>query len=133
MTSSGADAAGFAEEAQAFGLLEVAVEVAREDTVEGAVGERQPERVRLDEAGRRHPRTRELEHARALVEAGDAAGKVLGQKARAARDVERAHRFEGLQSGDQRLHAPPPSPAGTRSAKRPVPSHQSSYSGALAS
>src|SRR5262249_7924426 len=47
------DAARLGEEPHPLGLLEVAVEVAREQAVEGAVGERERERVALDERRRR--------------------------------------------------------------------------------
>ena len=74
----------------------------------------------------------EFEHARALVEAGDAAGKVLRQEAGTAGDVDRACRLECLERVDQRLALLlPVGPLAV--GEEAGPSHQSSYSGARAS
>ena len=89
------DAAGLGKESFALRRLEVPVEVPGEETVEGAVRERQREPVALHERrpGRRAARL--FEHARALIERDDIAAQVLRQEAGAARDVERPARWQG--------------------------------------
>ena len=77
--------------------------MAREDAVEGAVLERQAERIRLDEPGVGQARARELEHRRALVEPGDLTRQVTRQVAGAAGDVERPRGRQGGDRRDQRL------------------------------
>src|SRR5436190_1884801 len=78
-----------AKEREPVLFFEMAVEVAGEDTAEGAVGERQRERIAPDELRGRHAAPRDVEHRFALVEADDVAREVLREKAGAARDVER--------------------------------------------
>src|SRR5262249_32595334 len=58
----GCDATGFGAEPLTFGLLEVAVEVGREDAVEGVVRERKLERVALHEGRVRRLLARDCEH-----------------------------------------------------------------------
>src|SRR5205823_3566535 len=70
----GRDATRLPEERGAFGLLEVAVEVAREDALEARVGERQRERVADEELPVRHPLPRDLDHRLTLIQPRDRAG-----------------------------------------------------------
>src|SRR4051812_33677875 len=95
-----ADAARLGQEALALLAQQVAVEVAGQHAVEGAVGEGHSQRVADDghpvgqaALGQRH-------HRRALVEPDDEPAEVATEKARAARDVERAG---GLEAGQQPL------------------------------
>ena len=67
------DAAGLLEEAHAFGLLEVAVEVTRDDAVERPVREGKRERVSLDERCGRYLLARDVEHCATPVDADDLA------------------------------------------------------------
>ena len=71
---------------------QVAVEVAGEHAVELAVGERQRHRVTLNHGGVRQPRAGDFDHRRALIEAHHLAAQVLGEKSRAAGDVEHSRR-----------------------------------------
>src|SRR5262249_36385196 len=73
-------AARLGEEALALGLLEVAVEVAREHAVERPGLEWERERVALDER-RRRPIPRECEHPLALVQSDHVAAQVTREKA----------------------------------------------------
>ena len=83
------------DEALAVVRLEVAVEVAREHPVEGAVLEGQPAQgVALEERAGGDALARDREHLLALVEPGDLAPQVPSEKARAAGDVERARGWE---------------------------------------
>ena len=75
----------------------------REDPVEAAVLERKLERVALDEGRLRRLATGLVDHRRALVEADDLAGKVAGEEARPARDVEGARGRQGGERPRQRL------------------------------
>jgi hypothetical protein len=67
----------------------MAVEMAGEDSVKGAVRERQRERIAFDHL---HVLTGEVEHARALVEPDDITMQMACQEAGSARDVERPRR-----------------------------------------
>src|SRR3712207_4063557 len=89
------DAARLREERAALVALEVAVEVAREQALEGTVGERERQRVAFD--GRDAAGARDLAHPLALVQARDLAGQMAGQEAGPARDVERARRPQRAQ------------------------------------
>ena len=77
--------------------------MAGEDTLEGAVGERERKRVGLDEPEAWAALRGELEHRCTLVEPGHLAAQVPGQEARAARDVERPRRLEPGERREQRL------------------------------
>ena len=88
--SSGATRRASARNRTPLGLLEVAVEEAREDAVEArrpgtAARARRPD----DEARVRDARAGDLEHRRALVEPDDLAAEVLREEPGAAGDVER--------------------------------------------
>src|SRR5439155_11191849 len=87
----GCDAPRFGQKALALLVLEVTVEVTREDAVERPVFEREGERVSMLETRRRNLAARDLEHALAGVEADDVSAEVPGQKARTARDVQRPY------------------------------------------
>ena len=76
----------------------MAVEVAREDAVEGRLFERQRERVALDEGGVRCLRAGDGEHPLARIEPHDLAAQMPRQEARAARHIQGAGR---RQLGDQ--------------------------------
>ena len=65
-----------------------------EHAIEPAVVERQSQRVALHERPVGDAVAGDREHLLALVEPGDLAAEVLGQKARPARDVERAAGFQ---------------------------------------
>jgi hypothetical protein len=75
---------------------EMAVEVAGEDAVERAVGERQRDGVALDDPRVRQPGRGHLDHRRALVDAHHVALQVAGEEARAAGHVEHP---AGLEAG----------------------------------
>src|SRR5512133_3851921 len=82
-------------------FLEVAVEEARQYALEGVVRERKLECVSLDEPSLRNLRTGEFEHRCALVEPGDLAAEVLGEKAGSAGHVERPRGRERLERTSQ--------------------------------
>ena len=105
--------------------------MAREDALERAVQERQPQRVGLDEAGVRHPRARELEHRGALVEPVISPGRCCVRKPvpHATSSVRAAEATITSISASRASSQP----GRSRCSNRPVPSHQSSYSGARAS
>src|SRR6266511_3133805 len=110
------------EESQPLLLLEVAVEVAREDAFEGAVFERQRQRVALDEAGVRNARAGDHEHPLAVVEPDHLAWEVPGQEARAAGHVERPSRWKVLDHAHQGLQVLLPArPHGCRCQAGPEP------------
>src|SRR5512132_2627629 len=81
------DASHLREEAKAVLVLEVAVEVAREDTFERSVGKGQGERVALDEIDMRRLRAGSLEHRRALIQADDLAAQMASEETRSTGDV----------------------------------------------
>src|SRR5215210_1480219 len=116
------DAAGLAEEAGAVVLLEMAVEVAREEPVEGAIVEGKRERLPSDELRLRRLLGRDLEHARALIEADDVAAEMSRHEPRAARDVESPRRRElGYPSLELRACLVPPRPPSLRVQPAPEP------------
>ena len=94
------DAAGLGEKAPPLPILEMAVEVAREDAVERSVLEGKSKGVAADEARPRRLFARLGKHPLALVEADDLAAQMTGQEAGPTGDVERSHRRE---ISDQRL------------------------------
>src|SRR5262249_29577510 len=96
----GGDSPRLREEANALGLLQVAVEVAREKAIERAVVERKLESVTLDECGVRRLLGGDREHLVTLVEPDDLATEVPGHEACSTRDVERPR---GRQLGDRCL------------------------------
>jgi hypothetical protein len=96
----GCDPPGLGQEADSIVLLEMAVEVAREQAIERLRPERQGERIALDEMRARDTGPRDTEHPIALVEADQLAGQVPRQKPGAAGDVERA---DGRKRGDESL------------------------------
>ena len=104
--------------------------MAGEDAVERAVVERQLERVAVDEGRARRLPARDLEHALALVEADDLAAQVARQEAGSAGDVERAQRAAATATALRAPRRSSSQPGRSRSAKRPAPRYQSSYSGA---
>ncbi len=73
-----------------FFVLEVAVEVTREDAIERPVFERERERVPLLEPRSRSLRPRQFEHASARIQPDDVATKMSRKEARAAGDIEGA-------------------------------------------
>src|SRR6266700_261826 len=83
-----------------FLVLEVAVEVTREDAVELTVFERESKRVPLLEPRGRSLLARQLEHALARIDPDDVAAKMPGQEARTAGDVQRVR---GRKTPDQAL------------------------------
>ena len=98
------DAATLGDEALALFAFEVAIQEAREHAVEAAVGERQVERVSLDEARVRCLAPRLVEHLPRLVEPGDVAVQVAREEAGAARDVERRRGRERRDRAEQECH-----------------------------
>ena len=74
-----------------------------EHGVEGAVGEGQRDGVALHRASAGQPRGGDLDHRRALVEAGDVAAEVARDEAGAAGDVERAAGVEARDDGEHGL------------------------------
>src|SRR5262249_57185073 len=90
------DALGLREEPRALALLEVAVEVAREDALELTVGERQRERVAVDELRARCLPACDGEHSLALIEPDDVAAQMSGEEAGSARHVERSRGWQRL-------------------------------------
>ncbi len=86
------DAARLGEEARSVVLLQVPVEVAREDALERSVGERKLQCVASHERRLRDPLGDDLEHPWALVERSDVSSEVPRQKTSAAGDVERPAR-----------------------------------------
>ena len=99
----GSDAAGLGEKRDPLVLLEMTVEVAREDAAERTVRKGKRKRVALDEAGSRDPPRGDLQHRGALIEARDLPRQVARQVSRAAGDVERGHRLERAEDAEQRL------------------------------
>src|SRR6185295_2924457 len=99
----GRDPTRLGEKGDAVVLLEMAVEVAREDAFKRPVGEGERKRVALDEPGSRNPGRGDLQHRRALVKGGDPAGEVSRQVAGATGDIERRHRPERGERQEQRL------------------------------
>ena len=84
-------------------LVQMAVEMAADDAVEGVVGEWKRESVALDELRPGQSFARDLEHPPASVERRDRARKMARQEARPAGDVERPPRRKRLERrGDAR-------------------------------
>src|SRR5207244_8160066 len=86
----GRDTPRLGEKAEPFGLLQVAVEVAREDAVEAVVLKRQLESVALDEACARSLFGRNREHPLALVDPDHLSAQMPCQETGATGDVERS-------------------------------------------
>ena len=91
-------------------LVEVAVEVRREDALERPVSERQREGVAGDEGRLGTALAGELEHLLALVEPDDLARQLPGQKAGSTGDIERVRERERAKSALE--HGQLPLPAG---------------------
>jgi len=90
----GGDAPRLGEETRPLLLLEMTVEVAREDAVERAGFERESERISLHEPDVRRLRPRHAKHACTLVEPDDVTAQMAREEAGAAGDVERARGWE---------------------------------------
>ena len=89
------------EELQPLVVLEMAVEVAREDALEPVVLERQGEGVALEERRLGVAPPREAEHLVAVVDTDDLAPQAAGDEAGAAGDIQRPPWWERLERGHQ--------------------------------
>ena len=121
------------QEAEPGCLFEMAVEVAREQTLERPVLEREVERIAGDERGGGDALAGDREHPFALVEPGHVARQMLGDETGAAGDVERLGGRQRCQGTVATSASSSSQPGLDRSLYRPTPSHQSSYSGARVS
>jgi len=96
------DSPRLGEEAAALWLLEMAVEIAREDALERMVLERERKRVSLNEVRVRRLLSCDLEHPRACIQSDYLSAQVRGQKPGAAGGVECMRGRETRDECDQR-------------------------------
>src|SRR6266566_3650868 len=116
------DATRLAEKGLAVVFLEMSVEEARQHALERVVRERKRERVSLEEPRLRNLCLRELEHRWALVEPGDLAAEMLGEKTGSAGHVERPRGREGLEcAGESGGLLVPTGPVAACEEPRPEP------------
>ena len=102
-TSSPATRNASARKAAASSGLQVSVEVARDDAIEGAVAERQRDALALDDFRLRQPLPGDGDHLRALVQRRHAPAQRAREEAGAAGDVEHAGGLEPFERREQAL------------------------------